>query len=539
MDQLNKIIDILGNLSTLRCVIVVLIYAPVQVPQARRRSREWGVQRFGGLRIIPPDEFLLTLLQAQDYIRSLPRREPTPFEKLFKGVDAQGTEVIPRLRTMSEIHYPLLAIELLRRMITFDPADRISVAEALKHPWLSTYHNPDDEPDCVESFQRWREVEELETVDDFKRAIWDEIQDYRREVRGLKSASGSPVATKWTSPTTSHPTVDAQVQPPATTTGLGLGQIEEETAADLKTDTTRSSNSTSPHQKEEPTTTETSPPPTEVAPSKGKSESKPVLPPPEPLPPLPQQENSRSRPISRANSGKGDRRPSNDERPSSTASITTPTDPVLTYARRSSSFQQQQHPSIPNSGRSSPVHPHLTNHHNARKPIPNFGEGGYFDEGANLKELYGHGKHLHRNTVAFPSGDSYVVPARSRTTSVFGPYPHPPAVPFPSSTHGGDGVSGFPGTGNYSHTIGPGVVGSRLLRTLSTVSIHESGQGLKGGLADIAPIGKFITERGSDDELLASEVPEEFKEGGFKDAEGFIDKKKGRKRKGANKFTLK
>jgi hypothetical protein len=56
----------------------------------------------------------------------------------------------------------------------------------------------------------------------------------------------------------------------------------------------------------------------------------------------------------------------------------------------------------------------------------------------------------------------------------------------------------------------------RLLRTLSTVSIHESGQGLKGGLADIAPIGKFITERGTDDELLASEVPEELKEGGVK-----------------------
>jgi len=151
-----------------------------------------------------------------------------------------------------------------------------------------------------------------------------------------------------------------------------------------------------------------------------------------------------------------------------------------------------------------------------------------------MKELYGHGKHLHRNTVAFPS-ESYVVPARSRTSSVFGPYPS--GVPFPSSIHGGDGVPGLPG----SYTVGPGTVG-RLLRTLSTVSIHESGQGLKGGLADIAPIGKFITERGTDDELMASEVPEEFKEGEdrFRDAgkEKDVDKTRGRRRKSANMFNL-
>ena len=65
---------------------------------------------------------------------------------------------------------------------------------------------------------------------------------------------------------------------------------------------------------------------------------------------------------------------------------------------------------------------------------------------------------------------------------------------FPS--HGGDSITGLPGPGNYNYTIGPGTVGM-LLRTLSTVSIHESGQGLKEGLAEIEPIGNLITERGS------------------------------------------
>lgn len=417
-------------------------------------------------------------------------------------------------------------------MLDFDPTERISVAEALKHPWLSTYHNPDDEPDCVEGFQRWKEVEELETHDDFKRALWDEIQDYRREVRGLNSITKSPVTMRRTQSGSSHSLVDSPTQPSATTTGLG--QIEEEPAADLKTGTTRSSGSASPHQKEEPTTTETSPPPPEIELSQTGPEPQQTLPPSEPLPPLPSQDNQGPHSASRTNSRKTERRPSygKAERASSTASITTPTDPVMTYARRSSFFQQQ--PPIPNSGTSSPVNPYYPNHHAGRKPIPNFGETGYFDEGANLKEQYGHGKHLHRNTVAFPSGDNYVVPARSRTSSLFGP--NPSGIPFPGSTHTRDGISGLPGTGNYNHTIGPGTMG-RLLRTLSTVSIHESGQGLKGGLADIAPIGKFITERGTDDELLASEVPEELKESGSQD-----DKEtnvgKGRKRKSAGMFRL-
>ena len=78
------------------------------------------------------------------------------------------------------------------------------------------------------------------------------------------------------------------------------------------------------------------------------------------------------------------------------------------------------------------------------------------------------------STIAFPTQQEYVVPARSRTASMF--------------------------------ADGTGAATRRLLRTLSTVSIYESGEGLAGGLADIAPIGKYIVER---DEALPSEMPHE------------------------------
>ena len=42
------------------------------------------------IRIIAPAPTVLTALQAQAYIRSLPKRNPIPFQTLFPGADSQG-----------------------------------------------------------------------------------------------------------------------------------------------------------------------------------------------------------------------------------------------------------------------------------------------------------------------------------------------------------------------------------------------------------------------------------------------------------------
>jgi mitogen-activated protein kinase 15 len=33
-------------------------------------------------------------------------------------------------------------------MLSFNPNKRISVTEALQHPYVKDFHNPDDEPSC-------------------------------------------------------------------------------------------------------------------------------------------------------------------------------------------------------------------------------------------------------------------------------------------------------------------------------------------------------------------------------------------------------
>lgn len=45
------------------------------------------------------------------------------------------------------------ALDLLGKMLVINPADRVTVERALQHPFLSKYHDPDDEPICVPTFE--------------------------------------------------------------------------------------------------------------------------------------------------------------------------------------------------------------------------------------------------------------------------------------------------------------------------------------------------------------------------------------------------
>jgi serine/threonine protein kinase len=50
------------------------------------------------------------------------------------------------------LHATLQAIDLVSRMLTFDPGSRITVDQALAHPYLAALHDPSDEPTCSTPF---------------------------------------------------------------------------------------------------------------------------------------------------------------------------------------------------------------------------------------------------------------------------------------------------------------------------------------------------------------------------------------------------
>lgn len=63
-------------------------------------------------------------------------------------------------------------------MVTYEPEKRISAAQALEHPYLAAFYDAEEEASmpAPQVFSRWREIEELETIEEFRIAVWNEIQ---------------------------------------------------------------------------------------------------------------------------------------------------------------------------------------------------------------------------------------------------------------------------------------------------------------------------------------------------------------------------
>lgn len=270
-------------------------------------------------------------------------------------------------------------------MLSFDSTTRISVAQALAHPWLAAYHDVNDEPACPQKFDRWRDIEALQTVEELRVALWDEIIGFRREVRAVGA--------------------EANEQPSSLPSETSLRSLSAASEAPL-----------SPQRED--------------------------------LSPV----NARSSRPSVSNSPVNERRTSMDER---ARPRTRTRDPVVSYARRTSTY----------SARDSAVlaEPDGLPATITRSPTIMGEDAGLPPTGLGV------------NAFPFPSSgppEGYIVPARQRTTSA---------------------------------AAGPTGAGSRLLRTLSTVSIHET---VDAGIA--AEVARLNRAKETAADAPPSEMPKEF-----------------------------
>lgn len=82
------------------------------------------------------------------------------------------------------------ALDLLDRMLAFDPSSRISVEEALEHRYLHIWHDASDEPACPKTFDFAFEV--VEDVQEMRKMILDEVARFRQHVRQVPGTQASP-----------------------------------------------------------------------------------------------------------------------------------------------------------------------------------------------------------------------------------------------------------------------------------------------------------------------------------------------------------
>jgi len=80
--------------------------------------------------------------RPREYVLKLPFKAKQPLEKMFPDADQ-------------------LVLDLLDKLLCFDPSKRLTASESLAHPYFGEYHDPDDEPVCDEPFKFKVELDNL------------------------------------------------------------------------------------------------------------------------------------------------------------------------------------------------------------------------------------------------------------------------------------------------------------------------------------------------------------------------------------------
>jgi serine/threonine protein kinase len=75
------------------------------------------------------------------------------------------------------------AVDLLEKMLVFEPDKRITVAEALQHPYLAALHDAADEPEADAPFSG--DVPDTLKGDAARVAMWKEVLAFHPELAGM------------------------------------------------------------------------------------------------------------------------------------------------------------------------------------------------------------------------------------------------------------------------------------------------------------------------------------------------------------------
>jgi mitogen-activated protein kinase 1/3 len=102
----------------------------------------------------------VTSERAKRFMLSLPVKKPVPMAELF-----------PEHKNETEAH------SLVKRLLTFHPRTRVTVEDALEHPFLGSLHNLEDEPVADFQFPHFAFEDEELSKERVQELIWEEIRE--------------------------------------------------------------------------------------------------------------------------------------------------------------------------------------------------------------------------------------------------------------------------------------------------------------------------------------------------------------------------
>jgi mitogen-activated protein kinase 1/3 len=109
----------------------------------------------------PADMAYITNTKALDYIKNLPKRSKLPLKTLYPEAEES-------------------ALDLLEKMLEFNPEKRITAEECLAHSYFEEYHNAEDEPVSEEVFD-WSWDNFKPTKEILQGMVYDEAVKFHPE----------------------------------------------------------------------------------------------------------------------------------------------------------------------------------------------------------------------------------------------------------------------------------------------------------------------------------------------------------------------
>ena len=122
MRQYTSAIDV----WSVGCILAELLRRKPLLPARTEQEQMMMITNLIGK---PTEEIIsqITEPNTRAFMNELPPYPGKDFSKLFRQANPQ-------------------AVDLVKQMLVFDPEKRITIADALAHPYLAELHNKDDEP---------------------------------------------------------------------------------------------------------------------------------------------------------------------------------------------------------------------------------------------------------------------------------------------------------------------------------------------------------------------------------------------------------
>jgi len=107
---------------------------------------------------------------AATMLDSLPATRPRALSEMFPTASAE-------------------ALDLLRLCLQFNPDKRITAQQALRHPYVAQFHNPDDEPACPRIIRINVDDNTKYTAADYREKLYKEIARKKKEARAKRGTA--------------------------------------------------------------------------------------------------------------------------------------------------------------------------------------------------------------------------------------------------------------------------------------------------------------------------------------------------------------